>query len=343
MAGFSTIILFEGRANGMLSVYLTIADELNEIIKISEKGVWINLINPSDGELAQVAVEAFINADFLRAALDEEERSRIEVENGQLLVLIHVPIADGDNGAIIYNTVPLGIIVSENSIVTVCLRDNPIFAEFEYKKNKFHTNKKTRFVLQILFKTASYYLRYLQQIDKKSSDIEQQLHASMKNEELIKLLNLEKSLVYFTTALRANEIVMEKLLRLQLRAPNVKVDPDTAMTSQILKMYAEDEDLLEDVITENKQAIEMAETYSNILSGTMDAFASIISNNLNIVMKFLTSVTIILALPTMVASFFGMNVDVPFQHSPFAFAIVIIISVALSMLGFFLLQRKNMF
>lgn len=327
----------------MLRVYFTVGDELNKIVKLSEKGIWINLINPSDGELAQVADEAFFNTDFLRAALDEEERSRIEVENGQLLILIHVPVADGDNGAIIYNTVPLGIIVSENSIATVCLRDNPIFAEFEYKKNKlFYTNKRTRFVLQILFKTASYYLRYLQQIDKKSSNIEQQLQASMKNEELIRLLNLEKSLVYFTTALRANEIVMEKLLRLQLRAPNVKVDPDTAMTTQILKMYDEDEDLLEDVITENKQAIEMAETYSNILSGMMDAFASIISNNLNMVMKFLTSITIILALPTMVASFYGMNVEVPFQHSPFAFALTIILSVALSLFGFILMRRKNM-
>jgi len=328
----------------MLRAYLTVNNELTVIDNLAENGIWINLVNPPESELTRVSASANINSDLLRAALDAEERSRIEVDEGQLLILINVPISEGENGSLFYDTVPLAIIVTENSIVTVCLKENPIVTEFEYGKNRFfYTFKKTRFVLQMLFKTATYFLRYLQQIDKKSSEIENKLHGSMKNEELIRLLNLQKGLVYFTTSLRANEIVMEKLLRLQLKSPMPNVDPDTAMTTQILKMYPEDEELLEDVITENKQAIEMCQTYSDILTGTMDAFASIISNNLNIVMKFLTSVTIILAIPTMVASFFGMNVAVPMQHSPYAFLFIITLSVILSVTGVVLLRRRNMF
>lgn len=328
----------------MFHAYLTVNNELTAIDNLAENGIWINLVNPPEAELTRVSALAEINSDLLRAALDAEERSRIEVDDGQLLILINVPISEGENGAFYYDTVPLGIIVTEHSIVTVCLKENPIVTEFEYGKNRaFYTFKKTRFVLQMLFKTATYFLRYLQQIDKKSSEIENKLHGSMKNEELIRLLNLQKGLVYFTTSLRANEIVMEKLLRLQLKSPMTNIDPDTAMTTQILKMYPEDEELLEDVITENKQAIEMCQTYSDILTGTMDAFASIISNNLNIVMKSLTSVTIILAIPTMVASFFGMNVAVPMQNSPLAFLFIITLSVVLSVTGVVLLRRRNMF
>ncbi|TCL61835.1 magnesium transporter [Hydrogenispora ethanolica] len=328
----------------MRKCYLTVGEELTAVHDIAEKGAWINLINPSEAELNEVEKRLNIPPDLLRAALDEEERSRIEPDDGQLLILINIPFEANGASSLTYDTIPLGIIVTENNLVTVCLKDNPLLNEFECNKNRsFFTFKKTRFVLQLLFKTATYYLRYLKQIDKKSAEIEQQLHRSMKNEELIKLLNLGKSLVYFTTSLRANGIVMEKLLRSQLKLVRVHPDPDTVITSQILKMYADDEDLLEDVITENKQAIEMCETYSNILNSTMDAFASIISNNLNIVMKFLTSVTIVLALPTMVASFFGMNVAVPLQHSPHAFLIVLLGSVLFCGIGILLLRRKNMF
>lgn len=324
----------------MFKIYQTSGDILVAQDNLTEKGIWVNVINPSECELDQISRCTGIHSDLLKAALDEEERSRIEVEDGQLLILINIPTFESANGDIIYDAIPLGIIVTENNVVTVSLKDNLILKDFEFSKPKaFYTYKKTRFVLQILFMTASYYLRYLKQIDKRSNEVETQLHRSMKNEELIKLLHLEKSLVYFLTSLRANEVVMEKLLKSQL----IKFDPDMQMTSQLLKMYPEDEELLEDVITENKQAIEMAETYSNILSGMMDAFASVISNNLNIVMKFLTSVTIVMALPTMVASFYGMNVPLPFQNSPFAFAFVLGITVLLSVIGVVLLRRKNMF
>jgi magnesium transporter len=226
-----------------------------------------------------------------------------------------------------YDTIPLGIVITEDHIVTTCLEDLSILHDFSQGKVKgLATFKKTRFVFQILYKNASLYLKYLREINKKTNEIELELHKSMRNQELIRLLNLEKSLVYFTTSLRSNELVMEKLLR-----------------SKTIKMYEEDQDLLEDVIIENKQAIEMADIYSNILSGMMDAFASIISNNLNIVMKFLAAITIVLALPTMVASFFGMNVPVPFQESPHGFVIAVGISTLLSAFGVMYLAKKDMF
>ena len=178
---------------------------------------------------------------------------------------------------------------------------------------EFYTFKKTRFVFQILYRNATSYLRYLRIIDRKSEQIEEKLHISQKNKELIELLELEKSLVYFTTSLRSNETVLEKLLR-----------------TEKVKKYPEDEELLEDVIIENKQAIEMANIYSGILSGTMDAFASVISNNLNVVMKFLSTVTIVLSIPTLIASLFGMNfVNIPLGDNPYGFVIVTVCTLIL--------------
>ena len=192
---------------------------------------------------------------------------------------------------------------------------------------EFYTFKKTRFVFQILYLNAASYLRYLRIIDRKSDQIEEKLHISQKNSELIELLELEKSLVYFTTSLRSNEVVLEKLLR-----------------TERVKKYPEDEDLLEDVIIENKQAIEMANIYSGILSGMMDAFASVISNNLNIVMKFLATVTIVLSIPTMIASFFGMNFDnIPLGHSPFGFFTIIVLTLIISGVVALLFRKKDLF
>ncbi len=309
----------------MLTIYQSPCD--NELIQINsfEKGSWINLINPSEEEINTVVQATGIFVDFIRYPLDDEERPHIEFEDKQLLTIIDVPVQK--TADVNYDTVPLGIIHNDNYLITVCLYDLSILQEFHQKKVRgMATYKKTRFLFQILYKNASLYLKYLREIDKKSTEVELELHKSMRNKELIKLLNLEKALVYFTTSLRSNETVLEKLLR-----------------GKVIKMYEEDEDLLEDVIIENKQAIEMADIYSNILSGTMDAFASIISNNLNIVMKFLAIVTIILALPTMVASFFGMNVPVPFQNSPHGFVFAIMISAILSVAGVYYLAKKNIF
>jgi magnesium transporter len=310
----------------MIKYFKTHNESLSQLDSFQDN-IWINMINPTNEDINTISETLAIPQDHLRAALDEEERSRIEIDDTCTLILVDVPIVEDNENSKIYNTLPLGIILSGENIITVCLKDIPLLSDFMSGKIKsFYTFKKSRFILQLLFKNATYFLQYLKQIDRRSLNIERELHKSMKNKELIQLLDLEKSLVYFSTSLRSNEIVLEKMLKLDA-----------------IKKYPEDEDLLEDVIIENKQAIEMANIYSNILSGTMDAFASVISNNVNIVMKFLTSVTIVLTIPTMIASFFGMNVPVPLSGQHYAFVIIIAISLGLSSILAFFMARKKMF
>jgi Mg2+ and Co2+ transporters len=311
----------------MLQIFKSTDSGLTTLNQI-EDGSWINLVNPNEQEIVSISKNLNIPTEHLKAALDEEERSRIEVDEGCTIVLIDIPVPNAnlqDGG--IYFTIPLGIIINDKNIVTVSLQENYVINSFiEQKIKSFYTFKKTRFLLQILYRNSKLYLQYLRRIDKASDKIESKLHKSLKNKELIQLLELEKSLVYFSTSLKSNEIVLEKILR-----------------STPVKMYPEDTELLEDVIIENKQAIEMANIYSNILTGTMDAYASVISNNLNIVMKFLTSATIVLSVPTMVASFFGMNVDVPFENDPHAFVIIFIMTLVSSVLLALTMVRKQLF
>lgn len=312
----------------MLDIYKTINDELVSLDHF-EDGVWVNLVNPDEEEILRVCEGLNVESEYVRAALDEEERARIEHDNGQVLIIVDVPVIDKDGNTNLYATLPLGIVLVKEAIITVCLKDSTVIKDFEKKRIKsFFTHYKNRFVLQILYKNAAQYLQYLKYIDKASSRIEKDLHKSMKNKELIQLLKLEKSLVYFSTSLKANEIVLEKMLKLD-----------------IIKKYEDDMDLLEDVIIENKQAIEMANIYSSILTGIMGAFASVISNNVSIVMKFLASITIVMAIPTMVASFFGMNVPLPFnfENEPYAFAIILGIAVLLSAVSIFFLAKRKMF
>lgn len=295
-----------------------------------EAGGWIALTNPTAAEILEVSARYEIDIDDLKAPLDEEERSRIETEDHYTLILVDIPIIEERNEKDWYGTIPMGIIMREDIMITVCLMETPILTAFmEGRVRGFNTYWKTRFILQILYKNASWYLHYLRIIDKKSEEVETRLNKSSKNEELIEVLELEKSLVYFTTSLRSNEVVLEKLLR-----------------SEKIKKYPEDEELLEDVIIENKQAIEMANIYSGILSGTRDAFASIISNNQNTMMKFLASVTIVMSIPTIVASFYGMNVNLagmPFAGSPYGFGGVVLFSFVVSLVVVWILFRANMF
>ncbi|MBE3554831.1 MAG: magnesium transporter CorA family protein, partial [Thermicanus sp.] len=299
----------------MIRIFFTNNDgQLEERTEICN-GCWVHLVSPTESEILRVAEHLQIPLNFLKDPLDEEERSRIEKEDQLVLIIVNVPVyLTDDQESPIFDTLPLGMIITPEAFITVSLKDHPIFHEFmENRIKQFFTFKKTRFSLQILYQIATHYLRYLKLIYKRTNEIERELHQSMKNQELYTLLNLEKSLVYFTTSLKSNNIVMQKMMR-----------------NGILKMYEDDQDLLEDVIIENQQAIEMAETHSAVLSGMMDAFASVISNNLNIVMKFLASFTILLSLPTMVASFYGMNVPIPFQTHPFSFWVAILISAFLS-------------
>lgn len=309
----------------MFAVYNTVNHIFVNTDEPEVKGTWINMINPTKEEIGLVTKATGIEFDFIKDVLDDDERPRIETEDNQILVIINVPIIQ--NATVIYETIPLGIIITEDHFVTVCLQEVDVLKDFVNGKVRgMVTSKKTRFLFQILYKSASLYLTLLREIEKKTNEIELGLHKSMKNKELIRLLNLQKSLVYFTTSLKSNEQVMDKLLR-----------------TKVLQVYDEDQDLLEDVIIENKQAVEMAETYSNILSSMMTSFASIISNNLNIVMKFLASITIILALPTMLASFFGMNVKIPLQTADHGFEIVVLMSVVLCVGGVVFLMKRKMF
>lgn len=310
----------------MIEIYKTIDNKLVEL-KNFEEGVWINVTAPTEEEIELLKEKFLVDPGHLHAVTDEEERSRIEIENGQTLVIIDIPTIEKEEEVIIYATIPLGIIMTKEVIITVCLEENTVMKDFINNRVKgFYTNFKNRFVLQILYRVAYTYLRYLRHIDKITDRVEKELYKSMSNEELLDLLALEKSMVYFSTSLKSNELVLEKMLKLEY-----------------LKKYPDDMELLEDVIIENKQAIEMTNIFTGILNGTMDVFASIISNNVSNVMKFLTSVTILITIPTLVSSIYGMNVNLPFADSPYAFWIVMGISLVVSIIPLYFLYKKKMF
>ena len=304
-------------------------DELD--IEDMEKGSWIDIVSPSAEEIDEIAKATQISKDFLTAALDREEKARTEIDEEQLLVVIDIPFFRSNKD---YDTLPLGIIVTKEVIVTVCLESNAVTSGFNAKTYKmFSTYKKTRFLFQILYKSATLYLKYIRNIMRRTDDLEQHLRQAMENSKLFSMLDLQKSLTYFTTSLRSNYMVTEKLLRLRT----------TPQTQQLIKLYEEDEDLLDDVIVEYKQAIEMVEMYSHIVQSMMEVFASIISNNLNLVMRFLASVTIILAIPTFISGLWGMNVPVPFAAMSHGFYIVFGIACMVSLLTGFWLWKKHMF
>ena len=314
----------------MIQIYKSAGENnpsLNVLDNI-EPGCWINIIAPSDEELILISKKTGVPLSFLKAPLDDEETSRIDIEDNCLLVIVDIPFTEMEDNSLTYDTYPLAIIHTDKQIITVCLKNSRILTDFISGKIKsFYSFKKSRFILQILSRISNSYLIYLRQIDKKSLMIEKRLHKSMKNRELIQLHSLEKSLVYFSTSLKANEITLEKMLKLD-----------------IMQKYEEDQDVLEDVIIENKQAIEMTEIYSNILASTMDFFASVISNNLNIVMKVLASVTILMAIPTVIGGIFGMNfIRMPLINNEYGFEITMIITLILTFGTAYLLYKKDMF
>lgn len=310
----------------MIRYYKTIDDKLEKLNSF-ENGCWINLVEPSQNEINEIVDLLNIDVESIKAALDEEERSRIDVEDNHTLILIDIPVDESDENSSHYTTIPLGIIIVDNTIITVCTAQSKILNDFIVGHIKeFYTFKKTRFILQILHKNATYYLNYLRRINKMTTVIEKEIYNSMKNKELFQLLELEKSLVYFSTSLKANELVLNKMVR----TPSIK-------------KYSEDEDLLEDVIIENKQALEMATIYGDILSRIMDAFSAIISNNQNSVMQFLTSVTLIFSIPTIVSGLFGMNVGgIPYGNDPNGFWTVMLITTLISLVITFLMSKNKL-
>ena len=311
----------------MIKIYKTQTDNTLKEINDFEKNCWINLINPSESEIDKITTLINIEKDYLVQYLDEEEQARVDFEDGVKLIVLDVPTHERNKAHTLSVTMPLVIIHANDYIITMCTKQLSLFDELLSSKYKdFDTAKKSRFTLLLLFKTASMYIKELKIINNQTAKIEQALKKSTNNAQLLKLMDLQKSLVYFTTSLKSNESVLDRLQK-----------------TNVITLYSEDMDILEDVIIEHRQASEMATIYSSILTSTIDVFGTIISNNLNNVMKILASITIVVAIPTTVSSFMGMNVPLGiFQTNDYAFLLIMIISIILSIFVAWILKKKNM-
>lgn len=313
----------------MLEFYKTF-DNVTKRIEQPEHGCWINAISPTTEEIDYLIEDIGVLPEFIKSSMDEEESSHIDYDDdvNQTLVIVDYPSAEeednNDDNTLLYTTLPLGVIIMKGYIITISLYDNLSIEDMARGRVRgMNTDMKTRFLLLLLLRISQRFLIYLRQIDRISSRTEHLLHQSMKNKELIQMLGLEKSLVYFSTSLKTDEVTLNKISR-----------------GRLIKLYEDDQDLLEDVLIEIHQAIEMCNIYSNILSGTMDAFASVISNNLNIVMKVLTVITIVMAIPNIIFSFYGMNVSgLPLPQWWFPTLIAVIAMVIATMI----FMKKDMF
>lgn len=325
----------------MLEIFRTSMKDINgrtvselERIDTIEPECWVNLSAPTEDELKIVEEALALPPEFLRYPLDEEERPRIDLDEDSehVLIIADFPYIRREGSNAKYETQPVGIVLANKCLVTVSLREASVLEQFKNNRVRdFVTGYRTRFTFQIMFAGAKDYLKILRFMDKTIDAAEHQLSKSVSNKELFKLMELGKSLIYFSTSLKSNESVLEKLMR-----------------GKFIRQYEEDEDLLEDVIIEYKQAMEMANIYASIINGTMDAYASIISNNLNIVMKFMAAMTIVLSVPTVISSFFGQNIAFPFNGSEFAAApwpFIVTLGISVLTTGFTIwwLNRRGMF
>ncbi len=310
----------------MVKYYKTDDRLIHEEDRIDD-GIWIHMIDPSAEESQYIADQLDIDVSDIRAALDEEESSRIELEDGYTLILIDVPSQEIRHEKMMYTTIPLGIILTQNLIVTVCTEELPMIQAFIANKVKeFSTKKKLRFVYQILYRTTVIYQGYLRTIDKRRNEIEERIGNDTKDDDLVALHDLESTLVYFATSLRSNAVVLDRLTRYKR-----------------LEQYPEDKELLDDVIVENKQAIEMTGIYRDIINGTRELMSTVINNRLNNVMKYLTSITLIMAVPTVVSGLYGMNVNaegMPLADSPYAF-VMIITGIAIICSAMMIILKKS--
>ncbi len=303
--------------------------ELNSEFLVNK---WISLINPDDREIEKISSLTGISEENIKAALDEEERARIDKEDDCVMILLDVPLIEEDPeyDYYTYGTIPMSIIHKDNYLVTVCLKENSVVNDFKYGRVKnVEIYKSTRLTFQLLYAVSTKYLYYLRLINKASQRVQSTLEKSMKNNAILEMLDLQKSLVYFSTSISANDAVIEKLNK-----------------QNILKKYEEDQDVIEDASIENKQAAEMCSIYREIVNGTMDAYGTIISNNVNAIMKFLTALTLVISVPTLVASLFGMNLGgIPWNSNdaPWGFAVVCGISIILAVVSGIFLAKKKMF
>lgn len=310
----------------MLKIYKSFAGYIG--IPEAEKGCWVNVSQPSTEEINRLKNEFKIPNDIIRDILDIDERPRIEFDDEWSLVIIRIPVTGAGNG-LLFHTVPLGIFMTADTSITLCSTYNevlPIEQPSLYREQYQQVNDAFNFILKLFLRSATVYSNYLKQINQQTSNIEQDLEKSIRNRELNRLLKMEKCLVFFITSLKSNELVLSKL-----------------RYSKRNSLSELNEDLLEDAIIENKQALEMAKIYSDIQAGMMDAFASVISNNLNVVMKQLTSISIILIIPTLVASVYGMNVPNSLENSKWAFPGIIAFSILMSFAGVLTFRKRKWF
>lgn len=312
----------------MVKYYKTDNQVIHEESRLND-GVWAQLTAPSAEECAAIAEELNVDIADVQAALDEEESSRIELEDGYTLILVDIPTTEIRHEKHSYTTIPLGIILTQDVIVTVCTEDTPVLKNFVNNRVKeFSTKKRLRFVYQILYRTASMYQMNLRIIDKRRTEIEERIGDKTEDVDLIDLHELESTLVYFATSLRANSVVLDRLTRYKR-----------------LEQYPEDKELLDDVIVENRQAIEMTSIYRDIINGTRELMSSVIDNRLNNVMKYLTSITVVMAVPTVISGLYGMNVDerwMPFSDTPYGFAIICVLTLLICVLTLWFLRKKKM-
>ncbi|HPR32778.1 MAG TPA: magnesium transporter CorA family protein [Prolixibacteraceae bacterium] len=309
----------------MIKIFKTFGGyvEINE----PQKDCWINVTHPTPEEVKRLHEKFGLPLDLINDILDQDERPRIEFDDSWTLIILRIPVEIKNNG-VPFHTLPLGIFIAEDFTLTLCLQDNevlPIGQPSPFRDQYKEITDSINFILRLFLRSGNLYLNYLKQINQMTSLIEQDLEKSIKNKELNKLLKMEKCLVYFITSIKSNEIVLAKLRS------------SKKITSEL------NEDLLEDAFIENKQALEMAQIYSDIQSGMMDAFASVISNNLNVVMKQLTLISIILMIPTLVASIFGMNIPNYLENSLWAMPAILLGSLVLSFSGVILFRKRQWF
>ena len=312
----------------MINIYRTDNRIISEIDQF-DTGAWVKLTAPSLEECAEISDRFHMDIADVRAALDDEESSRINLEDEYTLILVDIPSAEMRNNRHSYTTIPLGILIAEDVVITVCAEETAVLRSFvEQRVRDFSTKKQMRFSYQILYNACMVYQSLLRSIDRKRTEIEERIDQNTEDVDLIDLHELESNLVYFATSLRANGVVLDRLTRYGR-----------------LRQYSEDQELLEDVIIENRQAIEMTQIYRDIINGTRELMSTVINNRLNNVMKYLAAITIVMSIPTIISGLWGMNVGgkwMPFSSTPHGFAIICVITLLLCIVVMLWLRKKKM-
>lgn len=312
----------------MINIYRTDNRIISEIDQF-DTGAWVKLTAPSLEECAEISDRFHMDIADVRAALDDEESSRINLEDEYTLILVDIPSAEMRNNRHSYTTIPLGILIAEDVVITVCAEETAVLRSFvEQRVRDFSTKKQMRFTYQILYNACMVYQSLLRSIDRKRTEIEERIDQNTEDVDLIDLHELESNLVYFATSLRANGVVLDRLTRYGR-----------------LRQYSEDQELLEDVIIENRQAIEMTQIYRDIINGTRELMSTVINNRLNNVMKYLAAITIVMSIPTIISGLWGMNVGdkwMPFSSTPHGFAIICVITLLLCIVVMLWLRKKKM-